>query len=148
MPIPIPMPTFEPKLRPELDADVEESVAILEEVLEMIGDALDAMFDVILKPRLCNEPSTKPSPVVVLPDGSLISSTKFELLDISSLLMLSVSPMIHVYVPEFCVSADQNRYNISASVPNEERSMMIAFIVHTYSAIRQLPPRPNVLQVM
>ena len=108
MPIPIPMPTFEPKLRPELDADVEESVAILEEVLEMIGDALDAMFDVILKPRLCNEPSTKPSPVVVLPDGSLISSTKFELLDISSLLILSVSPIIHVYVPEFCVSADQN----------------------------------------
>jgi hypothetical protein len=95
MPIPIPMPAFELKLKLtlglELHAEVEDDVAVLEEVLE-IEDALD----VILKPRLCNVPLMKPSPVPVLPDGSLISSTKLELLDISSTLMLSVWPIVQV----------------------------------------------------
>jgi hypothetical protein len=112
MPTPIPMPTFKSSLMLESDADVEKDVAVVEDAAVMedvavvkdvavVDDVLeledvDAMLDLILKPRLCNTPLMKPPPVPVWPDGSWISSTKFELLDISSLLMLSFSPIIHV----------------------------------------------------
>jgi hypothetical protein len=117
MTTPIPMPALAPAPSPPvLGADVGVDVAVVDNaaidtdvvaadvVAADLVDEEDVTFGLILNPRLDKTLLMKLFALPALPAGSLIRSTKFGLFDISSRLMLSFWPIVHVYRPGLSAS--------------------------------------------